>query len=93
MLCISTEHIKQSTSKYLEEGCKNNSETELILYEKKSYTYGWFVYCGYDLSFLENVPKDLLIVMEYAKNTGHEWIMFDSEEDEHPLLKKYEWRD
>ena len=99
MLCVSTAHIKQSTAKYLEEGCKNDSKTDLILYEKKvnypnrSYTYGWFVYCGYDLSVLENVPKDLLIVMEYAKHSGHEWIMFDSEEDEHPLLKKYEWRD
>lgn len=99
MLCVSTEHIKQSTAKYLEEGCKNYSKTELILFEKKvnypkrSYEFGWFVYCGHDLSLLKNVPEDLLIVMEYAKNTGHEWIMFDSEEDEHPLLRKYEWRD
>lgn len=96
MLTISTAHITKETAKFIDNVCKDNNLSNLIVYDETAHyngcteQYGWFIYCNADLSDL-NVPKDLLKVMCFARDNDCDWLCLDRDAEIVDSLDKYEW--
>lgn len=82
MLTISTAHVKKESAKFIDNVCKNNALSNLIVYDKTAHygvlseEYGWFIYCNVDLEDL-NVPEDLLKLIKFTKNNHCDWLCLD----------------
>lgn len=88
MLGVSTAHIKESTSDYL-----NNNESPIPVYRKTSETEdcGWFICVPETRTEYSDVPEDLKAVIDFAKSKKVDWIMFDSDAAIYQELPVYEW--
>lgn len=96
MLTISTTHIRKDTAEFIENVCRDNTLSKLIVYDKTaryngcSEEYGWFIYCNVDLPDL-NVPEDLLKLIKFTKSNNCDWLCLDRDGDVVDSLDKYEW--
>ena len=98
MLTISTAHVKKETAKFIDDVCKNNALSNLIVYDKTAHygvlseEYGWFIYCNVDLEDL-NVPEDLLKVMCFTRDNDCDWLCIDRDGKviSSKYLDVYEW--
>ena len=89
MLELSTIHVKQETSKWLDEQVLLSCAI-ITIYDKED--YGWFIPLTEETLSEPKVPKDLAIVLKYAKEHGCSWVMFDQDCDEGEVdLPVYEW--
>lgn len=88
MLGVSTAHIKESTSDYL-----NNNEIPIPVYRKTSETEdcGWFVCVPESRADYEDVPEDLKDVINFARNKEVQWLMLDSDAAIYQELPVYDW--
>jgi hypothetical protein len=96
MLTISTCHITKETAKFIDNVCKDNNLSILIVYDKSAkYSdctekYGWFIYCNVALPDL-NVPEDLLKVMCFTRDNNCDWLCLDRDGEVVDGLDVYEW--
>lgn len=79
MLALSTGHLTQKTICNME---------NFIAYEKGE--YGWFVYVPEIMDTYE-MPKDLDNCIQFARNNGCDWIMFDRDVETIDSLQIYDW--
>ncbi|MFD1736208.1 hypothetical protein ACFSCX_06475 [Bacillus salitolerans] len=88
MLQLSTFHIKESTSIWLEE--HQRYSLPLIVYSKAE--YGWFIPIikGWKDDVL-HIPDDLVTIIEFAEGEGIEWVMLDRDCDLVSHLPIYQW--
>lgn len=95
MLCLSTAHIKPETMALLEE----DALEDIVAYPKEipstGENCGAFIYVdGASLDEgIEDVPEDLVRVLQYAAKHDASWIMLDDDEEEVEDLPTYyeEW--
>lgn len=87
MMTLSTIHITESTSKYLD----REDRAELVVYPKSE--YGWFIYLGLDSlkDELLLIPKDLVEIIQFAIKNDCMWLCLDCDGDEEESLPIYEW--
>ena len=96
MLTISTAHIRKDTAEFIENVCRDNTLSKLIVYDKTaryngcSEEYGWFIYCNVALPDL-NVPEDLLKVMCFARDNDCAWLCLDRDGEILDYFETYEW--
>lgn len=96
MLTISTAHITKETAEFIDNVCEDGGLSKLIVYDKVAKyidcteEYGWFIYCNVDLPDL-NVPKDLLKVMCFTRDSNCDWLCLDRDGEVIDELDEYEW--
>ena len=97
MLTLSTCHIKEETAMLLNDACIYKKEFSLVLYPKRwiSDYYGWFIYIPEELEAdpetYEDVPKDLMQCLLFAKHVGCELLCLDGDREVLSYLDKYNW--
>ena len=78
-LDLSTAHISGKTNSWLEsEGRPSIHQTDA----------GWFLWCSL---FNEEMPRDLLTVVAYARGLGCCYVMLDRDAELIEALPTYEW--
>lgn len=85
MLVLSTAHLRESTCcTWMRNHCTAAHEKPGV---------GWFVYVCDNPSHdtAEYVPNELLLCLEFARERGHEWIMFDCDGPLQDGLVVYDW--
>ena len=90
ILDISTAHVSEATSWYLEEWAINGKGLAIV-YEKGE--YGWLVHVPGEPSHEveDTFPADLRACMEHARSLDCDWIMFDRDGITIDALPSYEW--
>ena len=87
MLTISTGHVSKETAELLDYDNING----IVVYQKDE--YGWFIlassYNDYDLE--EDLPKDLVVVLEFALSHGCEWLCLDCDGEVLDDLEVFDW--
>ena len=79
----STAHLSIAARTYLERHA--SAQDEMIA----STPYGWFVWCSSEPD--EEVPADLVRVMAHARSLDAEYILFDADGNEDPVLPTFAW--
>lgn len=84
MLEISTRHLTPETIEKLEE----DSIDEVAVYRKGD--HGFFL-CSFYVDEHNNLPADLVDVLEYAAGRDAEWIMLEPDAETVNGLPVYKW--
>lgn len=84
IMTLSTSHIKDETANYL----ADESRGELVVYKKDQ--FGWFIFIGSDEPF-NNVPFELLKVIEFAREHGCAWLCLDRDGQLNKDLPIHQW--
>ncbi len=90
MLAISTAHVSEVTSWYLNQWSVSPQVPPVICYPKGE--YGWFVYVSLELVKTDDTfPSDLLVCIKYARSLNCDWIAFDRDATTIAALPVYDW--
>lgn len=88
MLALSTVHISEKTAKSLD------ADAVGIPVYQKSYQnnqYGWFIPVTDWEDYGDDIPKDLAKCLAFAEKRGFDWLIFDYDVQNTPLLPTYKW--
>ena len=91
MLTISTEHIKNSTAKLLDEDPETNC-LGLCVYPKSD--FGWYITVddfAVKMASEEELPEDLSNLIMFAHDLNCETLCLDCEGETLSYLKTYDW--
>lgn len=89
MLVLSTAHVMSSTADELEFG-----ETKADWKPAFTREEGWVFYvpgASADDSRYNDAPNDIRMLIEFARDQGVQWLMFDSDGPTVDNLEVYEW--
>lgn len=81
-LDLSTGHITNETANWLD----TNPEG-VIVYSKGG--YGWFIHVSEE--FDDEVPKELVTVLEYARKKKCNWLVLDADGELIDELEHFDW--
>lgn len=90
---LSTAHISQETNSLLLESQTTDCHFPLIVYNKPDYGY-WIVVPSEasDWEYAQDhIPKELMGILQYAKERDCSWVMLDRDAYEIEELPTYEW--
>ncbi len=85
MLTLSTAHISKETADKL--GDQNS--ISLWIYDKVG--YGWFIYIPDEHDLSTDIPDDLLIVVQFAKQMDIGIVCLDCDGNTLDQLPTYDW--
>lgn len=90
MLTISTAHISEESSEYLE-----NVHDKLVVYDKGD--YGWMIVIDDNIKDFcntignSNIPSDIISCMIFARECGCDWLCLDCDGMVIDGLETYSW--
>jgi hypothetical protein len=87
-LTLSTAHITQDSSEYLQASTGDNSPNRDGP-AVGDWPYGYFIYC--DEEPLPDWPEDVRAVMAFARKHGCEYLLLDRDADTTEELPQYDW--
>lgn len=93
MMEISTAHIKEQTSLFLNDEDRIN-DVGMIVYKKED--CGWFIWISGKLERdygNKEIPEDLWECMVYAWESNCDWLVLDHDGEVDEYLETYEWED
>lgn len=79
----STAHLSLAARTYLERHA--SAQDEMIA----STPHGWFVWRSSEPG--DDVPADLVRVMAHARSVNAEYVLFDADGNEDPVLPTFDW--
>jgi len=90
MLDVSTGHISLETAIFLQRETENYNAPQIIVYEKGE--YGFFIpVIPEAFEEYEQLPDDLMALLNFALSRGVSWIMLDRDGDTIEGLTYNEW--
>jgi hypothetical protein len=97
LVTLSTSHLSQTTANNLPSGRGDHQGVVGTpdWWPQFSRDEGWLFWVPTDEAAFQSIyaesPKDLLDVLMYVRNSGCEWLLFDSDGPLCDVLYQYEW--
>lgn len=88
-LVLTTAHVTREAAGWLTEQATICDLASLVVYEKGD--YGWWVNCVADDVLERNMPDCVRDCLRLARSCGCDWLMFDCDGSESPVLPLYRW--
>jgi hypothetical protein len=89
MLTVSTEHITEDTTNFIDDESVDTETNQLIVYKEDE--YGWFIYTGFDIEEVKSIPEDLKKLIKFAKGNDCDWLRIDRDGRLVNGLPTYNW--
>lgn len=85
-LILSTIHVPQSVAQMLDQ----TPREEWPLCGGHWSSYGWFLWC-HEEDVEGNIPPELMVVFDFARSKGCNYVLFDCDADQRDDLPQFEW--